>query len=62
MGIFKKSTVTNGVYKEIAVENGSFVDPETGEEIDVVGQLERIYGNQVFSLKTAAKSDEDIEP
>ena len=61
MGIFKRTTTTNGSYKELVVENGSFVDPESGEEVDVARQLERIYGTQVFSLKTAAKQDEDIE-
>lgn len=60
MANFKKSTNVTGSYKELAVENGKFVDAETGEEINVAGQLEQIYGTQIFSLKTASKFDEDL--
>ena len=60
MASFKKSINLTGAYKELVVENGAFVDPETGEEVDVVGQLEKIYKGQPFSMKTVSKFDEDL--
>lgn len=61
MGMFKKSVSINGKYKELTVVDGHFVEPETGEEINLAEQLESIYGNQVFSLTTSNKIDVDLD-
>ena len=63
MGEFSKSTSLNGKYKYLCVENGDFINPETGEIIDIVSELEAVYGaGGVFSLSTTNKINIEIEP
>lgn len=62
MASFKKSISTNGTFKFLAVENGNFIDTETGEEIDVAGIIESALGSgQVFDMKISQKDDVDID-
>lgn len=61
MGTFKKSINVNGKYKELTVVNGQFVDPETGDIVDLAKQLEGIYGDTIFSLTTSSKVDVDLD-
>lgn len=59
--IFKKSESVKGKWKEISCINGSFVDPETGEEINIAEILEQVYGsNTIFSLSTSNKVDVEL--
>lgn len=63
MGEFSKSTTLNGKYKYLCVENGGFINPETGEIIDVASELEAVYGaGEIFSLSTTNKVNVEIEP
>lgn len=63
MANFKKSITTTGKFKMIAVENGIFVDTETGEQIQIAEILEDVYGSgQPFDLSVTQKSDDDITP
>lgn len=56
----KKSTQISGKYKVIAVSGGNFIDYETGEVINVADELERLYGQNPFSLSTSLKLDEAL--
>ena len=63
MANFKKSITTNGKFKMLAVENGIFLDTETGEQIPVAEILENVYGSgQPFDLSVTKKSDDEITP
>lgn len=63
MANFKKSITTNGKFKMLAVENGIFLDTETGEQIPVADILENVYGSgQPFDLSVTQKSDDEITP
>lgn len=61
MAQFKKTTNITGKYKAITVVNGTFVDFETGEQVDLADQLFSVYGTEPFSLSTSNKIDVDIE-
>lgn len=61
MGTFQKTTTTKGKFKNIiACEDGTFMDDESGELIDLVTILHEKYGNSPFELVTSLKEDEDI--
>lgn len=60
---FRKSTSINGSFKLLAVENGVFIDTETGTEIKVADIIESALGSgNVFDLKVTQKDDIDITP
>ena len=61
MAVFKRQSTLKGIFKALTVVDGKFVDSETGEEIDVVGILAKIYGDNAFDLATQYKSDEYVE-
>lgn len=63
MGEFKKTNKISGKYKYLAVEDGKFFDPETGELLNVAEELEAIYGSgEIFSLSTSNSVERDITP
>ena len=45
MGKFKKSSNISGKFKGILIHEGMFMDEETGEAVDLIGQLEKAYGD-----------------
>jgi len=59
--MFKKTVSVNGKYKALMVSDGNIIDVETGEEVDLVGTLSSIYGEDSFSLSTSSKADQEIE-
>lgn len=61
MGNFKKSVAVNGKYKSMVIRNNKFVDPETGNVVDVIAELSKIYGEEEFSISTSAKTDIDLD-
>lgn len=61
MGNFKKSVAVNGKYKSMVIRNNEFVDPETGNVVDVIAELSKIYGEEEFSISTSAKTDIDLD-
>ncbi len=63
MGEFKKTNKISGKYKYLAVEDGNFFDPATGEYLNVAKELEAIYGSgEVFTLSTSNSTERDIDP
>lgn len=61
MATFKKTTSVSGSFKNLIVQDGKFVDEESGEIIDVAGILANVYGSNAFELKTSFKSDMALE-
>ena len=62
MGDFKRTTTTKGTLKNICVHEGSFMDSETGDVVDLAAIFEKIYGEDVdFTLTTTLKTDEDLD-
>jgi hypothetical protein len=61
MGIFKKTTNINGKFKYMTASSGKFINPETGEEIEVASMIEQAMGDQPFDLAVSAKDEEDID-
>lgn len=61
MGTFTKNTVTKGKFKSIiACEDGTFMDDETGIEIELGKELFQKYGSTPFELTTSLKVDEEV--
>lgn len=61
MASFKKSISTNGTFKMLAVQDGIFLDTETGEVINVADIIESALGSgQPFDLKVSQKDEKDI--
>ena len=61
MGIFKKTTKLTGKFDNIVIHEGQFMDNETGEVVDIATILEKVYGDKVIKISTAAQDDEDID-
>ena len=57
---FKKSTSIVGTFKEMIVNNGEFIDGETGEVLDLPSILEQIYGEKSFTVTTKEKDSSEI--
>lgn len=60
MGKFTKTKNIKGVYKNIIINDGQFMDEETGEILDVIGQLRDVYGENAFDITTTLKIDEEL--
>ena len=59
--MIKKSTSISGKFKNIMIHEGSFVDADTSEIVDIIGILEKAYGDNSFDISTSMKEDEDID-
>lgn len=63
MSSFKKTVSINGVFKLLAIEDGTFINYETGEVVPVGQIIENALGSgQPFDLKVSKKDDEEITP
>lgn len=61
MGTFTKNTVTKGKFKSIiACEDGTFMDDESGQTVELAKLLYQTYGDSPFELTTTLKVDEDV--
>ena len=60
MGKFTKTKNIKGVYKNVIINEGQFMDEETGEILDVIGQLRDVYGENAFDITTTLKIDEEL--
>lgn len=60
MAKFTKTRTIKGTYKSVVIQDGQFVDEETGEVIDLVSQLEDVYGEATFDITTNLKIDEEL--
>lgn len=59
---FSKSGTVTGKLKFLAVNDGIFVDAETGEQIDLARIIESVVGTEPFDMTLTQKSDTDITP
>lgn len=63
MASFKKTVSINGAFKLLAVEDGTFINVESGEVVPVGQIIENALGSgQPFDLKVTTKTDEEITP
>lgn len=60
--VFKKNIKISGKFKGLSVVDNSFVDTETGEEINVAKIISDVYGNTPFDLDVTQKTEDDIAP
>ena len=60
MAKFTKTKTIKGVYKDVVISDGHFVDEETGEEIPLIEELQNVYGNLAFDITTNLKIDEEM--
>lgn len=61
MGTFTKSTTTKGKFKDIiACPDGTFVDDESGEIIQLAQLLYEKYGDSPIEIITTLKVDEEV--
>ena len=60
MAKFTKTKNIKGVYKNVVINEGQFVDEDTGEIIDLASQLKDVYGEAAFDLTTTLKIDEEL--
>lgn len=57
----KRTVKTDVKYKDILVKDNKVWDFETGEEINLVGNLYEIYGEEPFTLTCSTKIEEVLE-
>lgn len=57
----KRTVKTDVKYKDIMIKDNKVVDFETGEEINLIGNLVEIYGEEPFTLICSTKSEEILE-
>jgi len=58
---YKRTVRVDGKYKDIIVVNGVFYETESGEAIDVVGQIEAITKGEPFSLAVLQKNEVELD-
>ena len=61
MAKFNKTETVKGKITGVVVRGGEFVDGETGEVIDVITMLSKIYGDEPFDISTTAKQDVELD-
>lgn len=61
MANFKRTTSLSGKFKNVVSNGETFIDAETGEEINVCEILNKVYGSNPFDISTSYKADEDVE-
>lgn len=57
----KRTIKTDMKFKDIVIKGQQVVDFETGEEINLIGALKEVYGEDPFSLACTTKSEEILE-
>lgn len=58
---FKKTIKYDGKIKGLHIVDGELVNLD-GEIIDIIGILEKVYGEKPFDLSTTTKTEESIDP
>lgn len=58
---FKKTIKYDGKIKGLHIVDGKLVNLD-GEIIDIIGILEKVYGEKPFDLSTTTKTEESIDP
>lgn len=65
MGEYKLTKTISGKYKTLAFEEGAlFAYDKEGNatEVDLLADLQQVYGELRFSLSTTCKEDSDVTP
>lgn len=57
----KRTTKTDIKFKDIRIVNGAVVDFETGEVINLIANLNEVYGDEPFTLTCTTKTEEILE-
>ena len=57
----KRIVKTDVKYKDIVIKENKVVDFETGEEVNLIGNLMEIYGGEPFTLTCSTKTEEVLE-
>ena len=56
------SKTTKSIIKDIMIHEGSFVDDESGEEIDLADYFSKVFGAEVpFTISATLKEDEELD-
>lgn len=58
---FKKTIKYDGKIKGLHIVDGKLVNLD-GEIIDIIGILEKVYGEKPFDISTTTKTEESIDP
>lgn len=58
---FKKTIKYDEKIKGLHIVDGELVNLD-GEIIDIIGILEKVYGEKPFDLSTTTKTEESIDP
>ena len=61
MAKFNKVETVKGKIAGIIIKDGNFVDFESGENVNVVGMLSKIYKDRVFDIATTSKEDTELD-
>lgn len=61
MAKFNKIETIKGKISGVVIRDGSFVDSESGEVIDVTKMLSQVYGDEPFDISTNAKQDVELD-
>ena len=57
----KRTVKTDIKFKDLVMKEHQIVDFESGEVVNLIANLEEVYGDEPFSLACTAKSEEIIE-
>ena len=61
MAKFNKVETVKGKIAGVIIKDGNFVDYESGEKVNVVGMLSKIYKDRVFDIATTSKEDTKLD-
>lgn len=56
----KRTTKTDVILKKGYMQNGDLYDVETGEVIELLDTLEKVYGNQEIKITVTASVSEEV--
>ena len=60
MAKFTKTKNIKGVFKNVVINEGQFVDEDSGEVLDIISLLKDVYGETAFDITTNLKIDEEL--
>lgn len=65
MGEYKLTKTVSGKYKKLGFEDGvlfAYDKDGTSWEVDLLAELQEVYGDSKFSLSTSSKEEADVTP
>lgn len=61
MSTFKRSVSTSGKLKSIVTNGETFIDDETGEELNLAEIFYKVYGSSPFELSSSQKENVELD-